>query len=320
MEEKPPRVSVIMPVYNGEKTLGLAVESVLQQTYRDLELICVDDGSTDESPALLRTFAERDRRMIVICRPNTGIVGAMNDGLAVARGEYIARMDHDDYSLPQRLERQVEFMDAQPDVVCSGSRALRVDPDGDPIEVWRVPLTHEEIDAHHIVRGSGGGIIHPAAMFRREAMTRLGGYQASAELAEDLDLWLRFAETGRLANLEEILLYYRVSQSGLSLSRREAQAKRAHEVVNAARRRRTMPPAPPEEPWVPSQEYQLRSNIIAAKAEGYWRTARKYAFRLLRQRPVSKLAWLVLFQSTICLALGLGNQKPLSWKLRQALS
>src|SRR5437868_1739700 len=105
-----PLVSVVMPLYNAAVYLPAALDSILAQTLRDFELIVVDDGSRDRSPAILRRYQSRDPRLRVISRPNTGIVGALNDGLAVSRGEFIARMDADDISLPERFEKQVTYL------------------------------------------------------------------------------------------------------------------------------------------------------------------------------------------------------------------
>ena len=299
-----PRISVVMPVYNTGSHLSRALRSILNQTWKDLEVLCVDDGSTDDSLKILQKLELTDRRIRILSRPNTGIVGALNDGVALACGEFIARMDADDFSLPQRFAAQIAFLEAHPEVVCLGCCALKVDADGDPIEIWRVPLTHEAIDAHHIKNASGGGIIHPTAMLRRETLVKAGGYARGTDLAEDLDLWLRLAENGRLANLEDVLLHYRVAATGLSVSRRVEQEHQTLRVLNAARVRRNLPPLAAREPWLPSEEYQLRLNIISARAEKFWRSARKYAWRLIRLRPSSKLGWLALIQSSFHLASG----------------
>src|SRR5213082_2829515 len=108
-------VTVLMPVYNAARFLAEAVESVLAQTFADFEFVIVDDGSTDRSPRMLQRFAEHDKRIKLIARPNTGIVGALNDGLIAAQSELIARMDADDVSHPARLEKQVQFMRENPD-------------------------------------------------------------------------------------------------------------------------------------------------------------------------------------------------------------
>src|SRR5258706_14041022 len=116
-----PAVSVVMPVYNGERYLASAIDSILAQTFTDFELIAVDDGSTDSSLPMLKRYAERDPRVRVISRPNTGIVGALSDAIAAARAPLIARMDADDLSLPLRFERQVAYLSGHPQCVLVGT-------------------------------------------------------------------------------------------------------------------------------------------------------------------------------------------------------
>ncbi len=128
-----PSVSVLMPIYNAELTLAEAVESILAQTFTDFELIVVDDGSTDGSLQMLQKFAHRDTRIRIISRPNTGIAGALNEAMDAARGEFLARMDADDISLPARFEKQVAFLQEHPDVVLLGSRVMLVEPYGTPM-------------------------------------------------------------------------------------------------------------------------------------------------------------------------------------------
>src|SRR5678816_4165512 len=111
-----PRVSIVMPVYNAAAYLAEAVDSILAQTFRDFQFVIVNDGSTDRSTAILERYAHRDQRIKLISRPNTGIVGALNDGLAEATGDYIARMDADDVSTPNRLAVQVDYLDKHLDV------------------------------------------------------------------------------------------------------------------------------------------------------------------------------------------------------------
>ena len=150
-----PAVSVVMPVYNAARHLREAVQSVLRQTFRDFELVAVDDGSTDESPAVLREYAARDPRVRVVSRPNTGIVGALNDGLDAARGPLVARMDADDVCLPRRFERQAAFLRDNPACLVVGTRVRYTEPNGRPICDGPVRVTHEEIDAHQLSRWNG---------------------------------------------------------------------------------------------------------------------------------------------------------------------
>src|SRR5205823_4798077 len=125
-----PVISVVMPVYNAASYVADAVKSIMAQTFDDFEFIAVNDGSTDRSEAILNEFARADRRIRVISRANTGIVGALNDGIAAAEAELIARMDADDVSSPQRLQRQLAYMQAHPECVALGGRVIGTDPYG----------------------------------------------------------------------------------------------------------------------------------------------------------------------------------------------
>jgi len=294
-----PRVSVLMTVYNAEQYVEKAVASILAQTFTDFEFICVDDGSTDRSGAILGKFADGDPRIRILSRPNTGQVGALNDGLVLARGEYLARMDADDICMPTRLEEQVRFLDAHPEVLCLGSCALVIDTEDDPLDIFCVPLTHEEIDGRHAREGLGGGILHPVATMRTATARQLGGYRGEYQPAEDLDLWLRMAEIGRLANLESRLLQYRLNPTGLSFTNRAKQNERANAAVNAARERRSLTSLPPpKSSWNPTPLEQLRSAVVTSRRGGFWKAAQKYSWRLVRTKPTSLFGWRVLTEST----------------------
>ncbi len=134
-----PAVSVVMPLYNARRHLASALDSVLAQTFTDFEIIAVDDGSRDDTLDLLRQYESRDPRVRVLSRPNTGIVGALNDGMRLARADLIARMDGDDLCLPDRFEKQVAYLQQHPDCVLVGSQVLLIDPDGEPICPHRRP-------------------------------------------------------------------------------------------------------------------------------------------------------------------------------------
>src|SRR5262245_42523683 len=139
-----------MPVYNGVRYLERAVESVLSQTCTDFELIIIDDGSTDDSLAMLRRYEADDSRVRLVSRPNTGYVIALNEMVALARAPFMARMDADDVSLPGRFERQMTYMTEHPECVACGSRIMLIDSEGDPIREMSLSTTHEEIDAAHM--------------------------------------------------------------------------------------------------------------------------------------------------------------------------
>jgi glycosyltransferase involved in cell wall biosynthesis len=283
-----PIVSVLMSVYNSEKYLALAINSMLRQSHRDFEFVIVNDGSTDKSSEILQCYATRDRRIRVISRKNGGIVAALNEGLACARGEFIARMDSDDISVPQRLELQLAFMREHPECLAVSCQNLAIDPEGWPIRVVRCPLTHEEIETLHL-SGEGGGLCHAAALIRRDALEALGGYRGEFELAEDYDLWLRMGEIGRLANRPEILFWFREHATSLSKSRREQQRLATWKAAEDAYQRRKIkferPPPPPLNPA--AMDYQMRWARYALWAE-YYRTARKHAWGRFIRAPATE--------------------------------
>lgn len=203
-----PAISVLMPVYNSASYLTSAVESILSQTFRDFEFIAVDDGSTDRSLEILQHFAQQDARIKVISRPNTGIVGALNDGLAIATGVYIARMDADDISRQDRFTIQLRYMEAHPEIVGIGSSVTMVDPAGCPLKDFKA-CTDPQLLRQNIVAIKDIGIIHPTLMVRRSVLNRLGGYRPHYNLTEDFDLFFRLLDEGELGNVPETLLLYR---------------------------------------------------------------------------------------------------------------
>ena len=213
-----PRVSVVMPVFNGERFIAEAVESVLASEFTDLELlVLVDGGTTDASAERATGAAAGDPRVRVIDHPHVAPSMARNIGLREARGDLIANLDSDDVMLPERLGRQVAYLDAHPECVAVGSRALIIDAEGRPRGIGVRAFTHEEIDGGHL-DGRGGTIMNPTATFRRTAADAIGGYSEQLlTTGEDFDFWLRLAEVGRLVNLPDVLIGYRTHDRNASL-------------------------------------------------------------------------------------------------------
>src|SRR5205085_11515317 len=139
--------SILMPVYNAERYLHEAVQSILEQTITSFEFVIVNDGSTDHSLRILKGFEKKDGRIKLISRGNTGLVGALMDGLEACRGEFIARMDADDIAMPMRLEKQLDYMRAHPECVVVGCRVMGIDPYGCQLFISEHKLTHDQIDA-----------------------------------------------------------------------------------------------------------------------------------------------------------------------------
>ena len=237
---RPTFISVLMPVYNAERYLRKAVDSILAQTYRDFELTAVDDGSSDRSKEILDFYAARDSRVRVISRPNTGIVGALNDGLAAATGEFIARMDADDIATPSRFAEQLTYLQAHPECIAPGTAGKVIDSSGNVVDEHAPETSHEAIEAA-LLRGNGGALYHPTAMFRTAAVRAVNGYDPAYCKAEDLDLYLRLSHTGQLANLPTIGLKYRHHLKSTNFVHRQKQTELIVKILARERGLRNLP-------------------------------------------------------------------------------
>ena len=217
-----PQISVIMPVYNAEAYLAASVGSILEQTVRELELIAINDGSTDASGRILKELAAKDGRIRLIQRGNRGQAATRNEAAALAQGEYLAWMDADDIAFPQRLERQRAFLQGHPDVVAVGS-AIQYLTSGGLKPVWgRHP---EKPAAIGRTLPRENCIANPSVMVRRAAFERVpGGFRTEFIPAEDYDLYLRLLEVGQIANLPEVLLSYRLHGGQVSHRQLNRQA------------------------------------------------------------------------------------------------
>jgi glycosyltransferase involved in cell wall biosynthesis len=209
------KVSVILPVYNGEPFILKAVNSILYQTFTDLECIIIDDCSTDNTVVLINEL--KDSRIKLIIKPqNTGYVESLNMGIQLATGKYIARMDADDISLPERLAQQVDFLDKHPETTVVATKIKLIDKDDKLIGDWKNDkLTHtaEDIVAY---LPKGNCICHPSIMVRKEILDQYP-YDTNQYGSEDWDLWLRLTADGyRIEKLPEVLLYYRTTGTSVS--------------------------------------------------------------------------------------------------------
>ena len=227
-----PRVSVVMSVYNAERYLEEAVRSILGQTCDDFEFIIIDDGSTDRSPAMLKSFADEDRRLNVHRQPNSGLIASLNKAFGLARGAYVARMDADDISLPRRFEKQVQYLDAHKEIGVLGTWIQDIGADAQPGPIWPLPTSPATIRWFLMF---GNCLAHPSAIMRRELIQSLV-YRAAAVHVEDYDLWIRASSVTGVANIPEVLLKYRVLSQSVSSRHLDVQERQAAELQRGLRR------------------------------------------------------------------------------------
>lgn len=213
-----PAISVILPVFNGEAYLRQAIDSILNQSFIDFELIIVDDGSTDRSQEIIQSYD--DARIYAIRNPvNLGLVGALNVGTDQARGKYIARQDQDDISELNRLKLQFLKMEEELIDIC-GSRWISIDSNGKALSTAQIPLSQLTIFS---CLATTVPFAHGSVMMRRSFMSEHHLRYSEEYLAEDLALWIGFAQAGaRFANLDKALYFYRVHPQSLSFTKREA--------------------------------------------------------------------------------------------------
>lgn len=228
------KVSVVIPVHNGEKYLAQAIESVLAQTFRDFELLIVDDGSTDGSRAIIDHYARRDARIRILSQANRGVSAAGNLGFEKARGEWVSRLDADDLFLPDKLQRQIAFIRQHPDVRIVGTLGYFINHAGRIIGLVNSdgPFARTEFE-RMAKRGEPVFFVHSSTLMHRQTVLSVGGYREQFVQAEDVDLWLRMAEKGHLLlKMPEPLLLYRLHGESLTM-KRNAEQKRCHRWVMA---------------------------------------------------------------------------------------
>lgn len=218
---KTPRISVLMPAYNSEQYVAEAIESILNQTFADFEFIIINDGSTDNTAKIIDEYAQRDKRIkFVNNKKNKGLIGVLNEGLDLATGEYIARMDSDDISLPMRFEKQIEYMDAHPECGVLGTWFQMF---GNATSIVRHP---KHIGLLNILSDEHVG--HPTVMLRKSVIDKYGfRYDPNYKHAEDFELWSRMVMVTEIHNLPEILLNYRWADANISVVHANEQQETA---------------------------------------------------------------------------------------------
>ena len=209
-------ISVVMPVYNGEKFLKEAIESILNQTYKDFEFLIVYDESTDGTLSIIQEFQKRDERVVLVYGDGERIIGALNKGIKKARGKYIARMDADDISLLTRFEKQINHMESLGLDICGG-HSLLIDSDGTINGIGVMPRSHDLCGLSMMFRVP---FPHPGVMIRKGFLTdySLEYGQSIYQTAEDFDMWVRMFSAGaKFGNVDDIVVRYRVLDNSLSI-------------------------------------------------------------------------------------------------------
>ncbi len=231
-----PIVSVLMSVHNGQDFLREAIESILNQTYRDFEFIVVDDASTDNSLNILKSFSD-PRLKILEVEKNIGLVDALNLALKQAKGKYVARMDADDVSYPDRFAQQVARMVDEPNLVLLGTSYDCIDVSGCILRNHALKTDNDNLQKELIKEGNQFG--HPTVMMRSQTVKSIGGYRKLAgPYSQDYDLWLRLSEIGKIANLSNSLLAYRIHDKQLSVNKlfKQRLAAEIYKVLATQRR------------------------------------------------------------------------------------
>ena len=196
-----PKVTVLMPVYNGEKYLREAIESILNQSYSDFEFIIVNDGSTDNTVEILNEYTDSRIKRINNLK-NIGLVGSLNCAIETAQGKLIARMDADDISTPDRFEKQVAYLDAEPKVSVLGTYMKHIDAEGNNLGILNVPCNHNLIKWKMLFETS---MFHATVMMRKKDLDKVGNYSTDYQHIEDTELWSRMIDNARFSNLNEVL-------------------------------------------------------------------------------------------------------------------
>jgi glycosyltransferase involved in cell wall biosynthesis len=284
-----------MSVFNGGRYLREAVESMLAQTFTDFEFIIIDDGSEDDSWKILNEYAAHDSRLVVHRQTNSGLTRALNNGISIARGRYIARMDADDFAEPDRLTLQHEFLEQNSSVVAVGTGIVIVDPYGIPIRTQEVALSHDDI-VIKLLRGEGAAICHPSIIIRTESIRKLGGYCEKYREGQDLDLYLRLSEIGKLANLDQPLLYWRQHLSSTNHTKQQRSNNNRIEIVRKAYERRglTFIEANMGEWSDQPRVYFLWQWGWNALSKGFRKEAFSHALSALKQNPFSIMSYKLL--------------------------
>lgn len=272
------KISVLMPAYNAARFLSEAIQSVLAQTYRHFEFFLIDDGSTDDTPAIARAAAARDARIKIITHPNKGMANSLNDAMHQTQGEWIARIDADDLMEPDRLRRQIAFLRENPDLVVASSLVHYIDEDGQVIGRNVSRFTSRQTIAEYVAHHWPIGFHHPASIFRKDVILSLGGYRPEFTPAEDLDLWNRVVDAGHSVLVQdEYLTRYRIHSSSVTVKRFRVSEAKARWVESCILARHEHRPEPTWEQHVARQNNRPWPRRLNARRRDHARALYKAA-------------------------------------------
>lgn len=219
-------ISVVMSVYNGEKYLVEAIESILNQTYENFEFIIINDGSKDNSVEIIKDYMKTDNRIVLIDRENKGLPYSLNEGINIAKGEYIARMDADDISLPTRFEKQIKYMEENKLDVCGSY--IKLFGDNTKEQIVKYPINHDDIKFRLLFMSS---LAHPTAILKKQIFGKVK-YRDDYKVAQDYQLWCDVVNANfKIGNIPEVLLNYRKHEAQASIEKLKRQQDTAHEIA-----------------------------------------------------------------------------------------
>jgi len=291
-------ISVLMPVYNAEQYIKLAVESILNQTFTNFEFIIINDGSTDGTLGILEKYVLQDKRIRLVSRKNKGLVITLNEGIELAKAPLIARTDADDIALPHRFAVQLAYMNSHPDVVCLGARSRVIDEKGRFLILTDTQIGHKKLEK--LALQGRSPITHPTAMVRTASVKQVGGYLLDNYPAEDLALWLNLCEIGVIDNLTDVLLEYRIHDNSISTKVHDEQLGKARSICELACKKRGvqfeyLAVAGRADATINSRfDINLKYGWWAYSSK-QWRTSSFYAIKVIRIKPFKVGGWRLLF-------------------------
>lgn len=226
-------ISVILSTFNDEMYIKDAVNSVMNQTYRNIELIIFNDASTDNTERIIKPFLKNKKIRYISNQTNQGLVNNLNRGMRIARGKWIARIDGDDiWHDPNKLIKQIDFLNNNPHVVLLGCWGIKISKDGSEIGLLDYPIKNLDINRYMLIENC---FIHSAVIFNKKKAIELGGYSLNYPTAQDYDLWLRMGRSNIVHNLPERMVSYRINPEGMTNTRYEKQLKETMEMIKLNR-------------------------------------------------------------------------------------